>query len=87
MTMTVIDLFAPSALRLHEGGVIEIQTPPWMSGDQHGWVAACIHAVSDQEVHGDYWEIHPSGQELVSVLSGRARPVLRAEASQAGTKP
>ncbi len=83
MTMTLIDLFAPAGLRLHEGGTIEVEIPPRMSGDQDGWVVACYHAASDQDVHGDYWEIHPSGQEVVSVLSGRARLVLRAEAGQA----
>ena len=79
MNMTVIDLFAPSGLRLRDGGIIEVETPPRMSGDQNGWVVACHHAASDQDVHGDYWEIHPSGQEVVIVLSGRARLVLRAE--------
>ena len=83
MNMTVIDLFAPSGLRLRDGGIIEVETPPRMSGAQDGWVVACHHAASDQDVHGDHWEIHPSGQEVVIVLSGRARLVLRAEGGRA----
>ncbi len=83
MTVTISDLFAPCGLRLHDGGIIEVEIPPRMSGDQDGWVVACYHAASDQDVHGDYWEIHPSGQEVVSVLSGRARLVLRADEGQA----
>ena len=79
MTLTTVDLFAPSCLRLREGGTIEVETPPPMSSDQDGWVVACYRAASDQDMHGDYWEIHPAGQEVVSVLSGRARLVLRAK--------
>jgi mannose-6-phosphate isomerase-like protein (cupin superfamily) len=83
MNMTVVDLFAPSGLRLREGSTIEVETPPRMWGDQDGWMVACYHAASDQDVHGEYWEIHPYGQEVVSVLSGRARLVLRAEEGRA----
>lgn len=78
-----IDLFTPRGLRLLAGGTIEVEIPPRTAGDQDGWTAASVHVESDQDVHGDYWEIHPSGQEVVSVLSGQARLVLRAEGDQA----
>jgi mannose-6-phosphate isomerase-like protein (cupin superfamily) len=74
-----IDLFAPSGLRLHPGGIVEVETPPRMTGQQDDWMVASFHAESDHDVHGDYWEIHPAGQEVVSVLSGHVRLVLRAE--------
>ncbi|HEY3952343.1 MAG TPA: cupin domain-containing protein [Streptosporangiaceae bacterium] len=82
MALSVINLFTPSGLRLHAGGTIDVETPPRMSGDQDGWMVASFHVESDQDVHGDHWEIHPAGQEVVSVLSGHARLVLRAEAGQ-----
>lgn len=79
MTLERVDLFAPSGLRLQAGGSIEVETPPRMSGDQDGWVVASFHVESTADVHGDHWEIHPFGQEVVSVLSGQARLVLRSD--------
>lgn len=83
MTLSVIELFTPSGLRLRSDGTIGVEIPPRMSGDQDGWQVASFHVVSDEDVHGDHWEIHPFGQELVGVLSGLARVVLRAENDQA----
>lgn len=83
MTLALVDLFAPSGLRLKDGGAVEAETPPVMSGELEGWVVASFRVATSQDVHGDYWEIHPAGQEVVSVLSGQARLVLRAEGDQA----
>jgi mannose-6-phosphate isomerase-like protein (cupin superfamily) len=74
-----IDLFAPSGLRLQDGGTVEVENPPRMTGEQDGWMVANFHVESDEDVHADHWEIHPCGQEVVSVLAGQARLVLRAE--------
>lgn len=79
MASEPIDLFAPSGLRLHSGGTIDVENPPRRAGEQDGWMVASFHVESDQDAHGDYWEIHPAGQEVVSVLSGHARLVLRGE--------
>jgi oxalate decarboxylase/phosphoglucose isomerase-like protein (cupin superfamily) len=83
MTLERVDLFAPSGLRLQADGSVEVETPPRMSGEQDGWVVASFHVESTADVHGDHWEIHPFGQEVVSVLSGQARLVLRPETDQA----
>lgn len=82
MTLSVIDLFAPAGLRLHPGGTVDVEIPPRRSGEQDGWVVASYHADSNEDLHSGYWEIHPAGQEVVSVLSGQARLVLRAEDGQ-----
>jgi mannose-6-phosphate isomerase-like protein (cupin superfamily) len=82
MPLAPIALFTPSGLRLRPDGTIEVEIPPRMSGDEDGWVVASFHVESDRDVHGDHWEIHPSGQEVVSVVSGHARLVLRAEDDQ-----
>jgi mannose-6-phosphate isomerase-like protein (cupin superfamily) len=79
MTLSIIELFTPSGLRLHAGGSVDVEVPPRRSGEQDGWMVAAYHVETTADVHGDHWEIHPSGQEVVSVLSGQARLVLRAE--------
>lgn len=38
---------------------------------------AAFHADSDRAVHPDVWECHPSGQELLCVLSGAVQIHLR----------
>ncbi len=48
-----------------------------MSGDIDGWTLAAFRVATDADVHGDHWEMHPSGEELVAVLSGAIRLVLR----------
>lgn len=81
MAVELVDLFAPSGLRLDNAGNVEVENPPRMSGDADGWLVAFFHATSAQDVHADYWEIHPAGQEIVAVLSGRARLILQADRS------
>ncbi len=79
MTLGSIDLFAPSGLRFAHDGSVEVECPPWLAGEADGWMAVYFHVASTQDVHGDHWEIHPAGQEVVAVLSGQARLILRAE--------
>ncbi len=81
MTLERIELFNPSGLRLRAAGTVEVEIPPRMTGEQDDWAIASFHVESDLDVHGDHWEIHPAGQEIVSVLSGQARLVLRAESA------
>jgi mannose-6-phosphate isomerase-like protein (cupin superfamily) len=38
---------------------------------------AAFHAETDEDVHADHWEMHPSGEELVGCLSGAMRLYLR----------
>jgi mannose-6-phosphate isomerase-like protein (cupin superfamily) len=82
MALERIELFAPAGLRLHDGGAIDVEIPPRKAGDNGGWLMAGFHVESTQDVHGDHWEIHESSQEVVSVLSGLARLVLRARDAQ-----
>jgi mannose-6-phosphate isomerase-like protein (cupin superfamily) len=79
MPAEAVNLFARSGLCLRDGGIVEVETPPRMSGDADGWLVACFHASSNRDVHSDYWEVHPAGQEVVAVLSGSARLILRAD--------
>lgn len=81
MPAELVELFARSGLCLRDGGIVEVETPPRMSGDEDGWLMACFHASSNRDVHSDHWEIHPAGQEVVAVLSGSARLILRANDS------
>lgn len=74
-----IDLFAPTGLRLQADGSVAVENPPRMSGAAEGWMVASFRVATDEDVHGDHWEIHPAGEEIVSVLSGHARLVLRAD--------
>jgi mannose-6-phosphate isomerase-like protein (cupin superfamily) len=78
MNPVTVKLFAPSALRLADGGTVQAETPPRMSGDVAGWAVATFHAETDADVHADYWEIHPAAEEAVCVLTGHARLILRA---------
>jgi mannose-6-phosphate isomerase-like protein (cupin superfamily) len=78
MSAVPIGLFAPSALSLDEAGGLHAEVPPRMAGDSGGWMVATFHAETSEDVHSDYWEAHPSGEEAVCVLAGAARVILRA---------
>ncbi|MFE3223554.1 cupin domain-containing protein [Nocardia sp. NPDC059228] len=77
MQLTPIDLFACGVRMLPDGQVFGEQRR--MSGDIDGWTLATFHLESDADAHGDHWEIHPAGAELVAVLSGGIRMYLRPE--------
>jgi mannose-6-phosphate isomerase-like protein (cupin superfamily) len=78
MNLVPLELFAPSALHLDDGGRVCAEAPPRMSGDIDGWMVATFHAETMADVHADHWEIHPVAEEAVCVLAGRARLILRA---------
>lgn len=77
MQMTPIDLFSRGVRMLPDGQVFDEQRR--MSGDVDGWTMATFHVETDADAHGDHWEIHPHGQELVAVLAGGIRMYLRPE--------
>lgn len=78
MTVSAIGLFAPLGFRLHEDGVVRVEESPRMGGDIDGWTVATFHVESEEDVHGDHWEVHPAADEVVCVLTGGARLILRA---------
>ncbi|MFB7718450.1 cupin domain-containing protein [Nocardia sp. NPDC056100] len=81
MSFDTIDLFARGVRILPDGQVFAEERR--MRGDIDGWTVATFHVETDADVHSDTWEMHPSGEELVSVLAGSARVYLRAETGSA----
>ncbi|MFF0453662.1 cupin domain-containing protein [Nocardia africana] len=75
MRLAPVDLFARGIRMLPDGRVFDEQRR--MSGDMEGWTLATFRVATDADVHGDHWEMHPSGEELVAVLSGGIRMYLR----------
>ncbi|WP_227979643.1 cupin domain-containing protein [Nocardia spumae] len=75
MQLAPIDLFARGIRMLTDGRVFDEQRR--MSGDVDGWTLAAFRVASDADVHGDLWEMHPDGAELVAVLAGGIRLCLR----------
>ncbi|MEV5652763.1 cupin domain-containing protein [Nocardia sp. NPDC052254] len=76
METTPIALFERGIRILPDGKIFD--EPRRMSGDIDGWTLAAFRVATDAEVHGDLWEMHPDGAELVTVLSGGIRLILRA---------
>jgi hypothetical protein len=79
MTTTPIELFA-SPVQLHPGGQVRTEqhvTEPEFDDD--GWLLMVAHVETEDDVHGDAWEIHPEADELVSCLTGGIRLILRPE--------
>ncbi|MFI6515057.1 cupin domain-containing protein [Spirillospora sp. NPDC050679] len=74
----LIDLFT-SGVRLFEDGRVLAEEERRMDGGADGWTVAAFRVETDEDVHGDHWEMHPAAEELVSVLSGAARMYLRPE--------
>lgn len=77
MTVAPIDLFS-SGIHLHPNGDVDAGERR-MTGDFSGWTLAAFHVETQEDVHGDLWEMHPEADEVVAVLSGAARFVLRPE--------
>lgn len=77
MTLAPIDMLA-RAIHFHPDGTVrdgEIRTKQ----DPGGWQLATFHVETDQDVHADHWEIHPSAEEVVCCLTGAMRLMLRPE--------
>lgn len=75
MTLQPVDLFT-RALRLSSDGAVTAEERR-MAADAAGWTVAAFHVETNQDVHGDHWEVHPAAEEAVCVLAGAARLVLR----------
>lgn len=80
MQPTPVDLFARGIRILPDGRVFDEERR--MTGDVEGWTLAAFRVATDAEVHGDHWEMHPGGEELVAVLSGGIRLYLRDSESE-----
>jgi mannose-6-phosphate isomerase-like protein (cupin superfamily) len=83
-----INLF-DTLIQLRQGGVAE---PSMRSRDADPgragaglWTLTAFHADSDQALHSDVWECHPTGQEVLCVPSGAIHIYLRDHG--AGAKP
>ena len=70
-------------VRLYPDGRVAAEPHP-MHPAEDGWTLAIFAAETDADVHGDHWEMHPAGDELVTVLSGQIRIFLRPEGPSAG---
>jgi mannose-6-phosphate isomerase-like protein (cupin superfamily) len=79
MTFEPVELKAPTGLRLDDDGGVEVERPLLRSPEVDGRIVVAFRASTNEEVHGDEWEVHPEGDEVVSVRSGQARVVLREE--------
>ena len=53
-----------------DGGLREIGTLRRLAPEE-GWLVGIKAAASDADVHGDVWERHPAGDEMLCVLEGR----------------
>ncbi len=73
-----IDMLA-RAIHFHPDGAVRDEAVR-KAGDPGGWQLTTFHAETDEDVHADHWEIHPSAEELVCCLTGAMRLILRPEA-------
>lgn len=79
MTLTPAPLLG-SLVHLHPDGAIRTERPEADTDlDRDGWLLMVARAESDDDVHGDHWECHTGGDELVACLTGGLRLVLRAD--------
>jgi mannose-6-phosphate isomerase-like protein (cupin superfamily) len=78
LNSSTFDLF-DSVIRLRDGRTVQAGTRASLADADSPaeWIVAAFHADSDQAVHPDVWERHPSGQELLCVLSGALHVYLR----------
>jgi mannose-6-phosphate isomerase-like protein (cupin superfamily) len=73
-----IDLY-DTLIHLRQGGLAEPGTRSGGLADASLWTVGAFHADSDQAVHADFWERHPTGQEVIVVLSGALHVYLRGD--------
>ncbi|HEY7597379.1 MAG TPA: cupin domain-containing protein [Actinophytocola sp.] len=71
-----IDLY-DHRIHLRHGGVADAGTRPGGPADAALWTVGAFHADSDRAVHADVWERHPTGHEVLVVLSGELHVHLR----------
>lgn len=71
MPHNALDMFA-RAIRFHPDGLVRDKDLK-MTEDPRCWQLTTFHVETDEDVHADHWEIHPSAEELVCCLSGAMR--------------
>lgn len=71
---TPVHLFT-QALRFDASG--GVQAGERRMGDGDDWQLVVFHVETDEDVHSDYWERHPSADEAVCCLRGCLRVYLR----------
>jgi mannose-6-phosphate isomerase-like protein (cupin superfamily) len=64
------------SIQLREGRVAEASTATGVR-DAGLWTVAHLHADDGRALHSDVWERHPSGDEVLCVLSGLVEVFLR----------
>ena len=74
MTVTPIDLFA-SFIHLHQGGQVHAAEQTGFDPERDGWQLAAFHVETGDDVHADYWEVHPEADEVVSLPHRRDTPL------------
>lgn len=85
MEFDTINLFDRGVRILPDGGLLTEERR--MQGNVEGWTVATFHVETDADVHSDTWEMHPAGDELVTVLAGSVRLYLKPENEGAPTDP
>jgi mannose-6-phosphate isomerase-like protein (cupin superfamily) len=75
-TVTTVDVFA-GALHFDASGHVRGGERRMADGDGD-WQLAMFHVETDDDVHADYWEKHPSAEEAVCCVRGGIRIFLRA---------
>ncbi|WP_458686547.1 cupin domain-containing protein [Nocardia tengchongensis] len=83
MEFDTINLFDRGVRILPDGRLLTEERR--MQGDMEGWTVATFHVETDADVHSDTWEMHPTGDELVTVLTGSVRMYLKPETDGAPT--
>ncbi|MER8219958.1 cupin [Streptomyces sp. NPDC094143] len=77
MTLAPFGLFT-SFVRLGDGGEVRVEEPAF-DPEQDTWQLMTFHVETDEDVHGDHWEIHTEADEVVACLTGGIRLCLRPE--------
>ncbi|MGW5570398.1 cupin domain-containing protein [Nocardia thailandica] len=85
MEIDTVNLFDRGVRILPDGRLLSEERR--MQGDMDGWTVATFHVDTDADVHSDTWEMHPAGDELVTVLAGSVRIYLRPEQEGAPAAP
>jgi mannose-6-phosphate isomerase-like protein (cupin superfamily) len=75
MPTAPIDLFA-SVIQLQDD---RHAAAAKFDATQDNWQLMTMRAETESDVHADYWEMHPDGEELVACLSGGMRLYLRCD--------
>lgn len=82
--MNTVPLFAAPLLVGHDGGV-GVSDPGKPVGTD-AWHVATFRAEAKEDVHPGFWEMHPSGDEVVGCLAGGFRIHIRSNESESSVE-